>query len=148
MRIVLKTRVKGHYLKVIERFDRDLFEALKPKGAKMEIVEFTGSKKGDRVHVRFVSPFKADWISDITEDGHAEDKAWFVDEGVKMPFGLTLWKHRHLVVADGSENAVVVDDIHYKGVNGVWSCLMYLPLLLGFYPRKRIYQEYFGRATS
>ena len=58
MRIVLKTRVKGNYLKIMERFDRDLFEFLKPKGAKMEVEKFTGSKTGDEVHLIFTSPFR------------------------------------------------------------------------------------------
>ena len=66
MNIQIKTEVKGHYQAIMDQFDRRLFEALKPKGADMEIVEFTGSKKGDRVHIRFNSPIKAEWISNIT----------------------------------------------------------------------------------
>ncbi len=48
MNITLKTEVRGNYLKIMEHFDRDLFEALKPPFGEMQIVEFTGSKKGDQ----------------------------------------------------------------------------------------------------
>jgi len=33
-------------------FDRQLFEALKPPVGEMEIKEFTGSQKGDKVHIQ------------------------------------------------------------------------------------------------
>ena len=97
MNIQLKTKVDGNYKDIIKQFDRQLFEALKPKGAKMEIVEFTGSKKGDIVHLRFLSPIKAEWISKITEDNEDEKEAYFIDEGIKLPFPLSYWRHKHIV---------------------------------------------------
>ena len=45
MTIRLATEVDGYYLDVMNRFDRDLFEALKPPVG-MEVAQFTGSKKG------------------------------------------------------------------------------------------------------
>ena len=97
MNIQLKTKVDGNYQDIMRLFDRNLFEALKPKNAKMEIVAFTGSKKGDKVHLRFLSPIKAEWISEITEDGENEKETYFIDEGVKLPFPLSSWKHKHVV---------------------------------------------------
>ena len=97
MNIKFETKVKGNYKSIMDRFDRNLFEALIPKQGDMEIIEFTGSKKGDRVHLRFKSPIKADWVSDITEDGINEQEAYFIDEGVKLPFPLSYWKHQHIV---------------------------------------------------
>ena len=97
MNIQLKTKVEGNYKDIMNRFDRNLFEALKPKNAKMEIVEFTGSKKGDKVHLRFLSPIKAEWISVITEDGENEKEAYFIDEGTQLPFPISSWRHKHIV---------------------------------------------------
>ena len=73
MRIKLNTQVQGHYLEVMKKFDRKLFEALLPPVGKTEIVDFTGSETGDKVHLRFITPFKAEWISDITEHGQNEE---------------------------------------------------------------------------
>lgn len=144
MNIKLDTTVKGNYKDIMARFDRDLFEALKPKGAKMEIVEFTGSKKGDKVHLRFLSPLRAEWISHITEDGQNEEEAWFVDEGVQLPFPLTYWRHRHIVRKLTNDTACIVDDITFRGPNRLMTLLLYPAIYLGFYPRKKLYRSYFG----
>jgi len=93
MTIRLATEVDGYYLDVMNRFDRDLFEALKPPGG-MEVTQFTGSKQGDQVILTFTVPTKFTWQSNIVEDGH--------------------------------------DDIR--------------PFMYGaFYPRKRIYKQYFSQ---
>ena len=129
----------------MDRFDRDLFEALIPKQGKTEIVEFTGSKKGDRVHLRFLSPIKADWISLITDDGWDEHQAYFVDEGDTLPFPLRYWRHRHIVEKVTEDTSRIIDDITFEGPNFLITLLMYPAIFIGFAPRKRIYQSYFGK---
>ncbi len=143
MNIKIETEVNGHYLAVMEKFDLTLFEALKPKGADMEIVAFTGSKKGDRVHIRFRSPIKAEWVSLITEDGHNEKEAWFVDEGDTLPFPLSYWKHRHIVRKLSDTKSLIVDDITFKGPNKLMTALMSPGIYAGFYPRKKVYKRFF-----
>jgi len=145
MRIKLNTQVQGHYLEVMKRFDRKLFEALLPPVGKTEIVDFTGSETGDKVHLRFITPFKAEWISDITEHGQNEEEAWFVDEGRVLPFGLTYWKHRHIVRKIDDNTSEIIDDITYKASNSLFSLVMYPGLYLSFYPRKPIYRKYFKK---
>lgn len=144
MRIKLKTAVKGHYKSVMGQFDRDLFEALAPKMAKLEIVEFTGSQKGDRVFVRFLSPIKAEWESIITEDSINEEEAFFTDEGVLLPYPLKYWKHHHIVRRAGENESLIIDDIQFSGPNFLVTLLLYPFIFLGFYPRKKIYKSYFG----
>lgn len=143
MNIQLKTKVKGNYREVMRKFDRDLFEALKPSVGEMEIVEFTGSKKGDQVHLRFLSPIKAEWISVITEDGVNEREAYFIDEGVKLPFPLKYWKHKHIVRKIDEKTSYIIDDMTFEGANKMISFLLYPAIYGGFYPRKKIYQAYF-----
>ena len=144
MNILLKTKVKGNYKTIMKRFDLQLFEALKPKGAKMEIVKFTGSKKGDIVHLRFVSPIKAEWISEIIEDGEDEQQAYFIDEGTTLPFPLRYWQHKHIVQKIDEDSSYIIDDITYEGPNGLLSFLMYPGVYLGFWPRGKVYRKYFG----
>lgn len=144
MNIKFETEIKGNYKEVIKRFDLKLFEALKPKHAKMEIVEFTGSNKGDRVHIRFVSPVKMEWISVITEDEINEEEAYFTDEGKQLPFPLTYWKHKHIVRKISEDRSLIIDDISFKAGNKLMSMMMYPAIYLGFAPREKIYQSYFG----
>jgi ligand-binding SRPBCC domain-containing protein len=145
MNLILKTEVQGNYRNVIAAFDHRLFEALKPPVGKMEIVEFTGSKKGDRVHIKFHTPFKADWISEIVEDEITDDRAWFVDVGVKLPWPLTSWSHHHIVEKIDQDKSMIIDDISFTGSNFILSWLLYPAIFLGFYPRKKIYKEYFEK---
>ena len=144
MNLKISTQVNGHYQDVMQQFDRQLFEALKPKGADMEIVAFTGSKKGDQVHIRFNSPVKAEWISHITEDGSNDQEAYFVDEGVKLPFPLKYWRHKHIVRKLTDDTSCIIDDITFEGANFLITSLMYPAIFAGFYPRKKIYQAYFN----
>ena len=145
MNLKLKTLVKGNYKEVMAAFDRSLFEALKPPYGEMEIVEFTGSKKGDRVHIKFHSPIKAEWISKITEDEVTDEMALFVDEGIKLPWPIVKWTHRHIVEKVDDENSMIIDDISFSGSNIIFSLIIYPAIFLGFYPRKKIYQAYFEK---
>ncbi|MBX2876640.1 MAG: cyclase [Saprospiraceae bacterium] len=144
MKIRFETRVKGHYKEVMKRFDRELFEALKPKQGEMEIVEFTGSKTGDRVHLKFTSPFSMEWVSDIISHGEDDEKAFFVDEGVKLPFPIGFWRHQHIVEKVDEQYATIIDDIEYKASPSFLTPLIYPALYAAFYPRKKVYQSYFG----
>ena len=143
MNIQLKTKVDGNYKSIMQRFDRKLFEALKPKNAKMKIVEFTGSKKGDLVHLQFLSPIKAEWISKIIEDGENENEAYFIDEGTQLPFPLSFWKHKHIVRKIDDNSSYIIDDITFEGPNIFFSLLLYPAIYIGFYPRKKVYKSYF-----
>lgn len=143
MNIQLKTKVDGNYKEIMKRFDRDLFEALKPKGAKMEIEKFTGSKTGDIVHIKFLFPIKTEWISEITEHGENETESYFIDEGVKLPFPLSYWRHRHVVEKISENSSYIIDDMTFKGSFFLLTLLLYPALLIGFYPRKKIYRAYF-----
>ena len=145
MNFILETQVAGNYLDVMKRFDRDLFLALAPPFPKIELVEFTGSKTGDKVHIKFLSPVNTDWISDITDHGSNEKEAWFVDEGTTLPAPLKYWKHRHIVRKIDEHRSMIVDDITFKASNGLLTSLMYPALYLGFSQRGPIYRRYFGK---
>lgn len=147
MKLILKSSVKGNYKKVMKAFDLSLFEALKPKVGKMEIAEFTGSQKGDRVHMKFLSPVKAEWVSEIVEDEVTDTRAWFVDVGVKLPWPLATWTHEHIVEKIDEENSMIIDHITFTGSNFLFTVLLYPALFLGFYPRKSVYKSYFEKAN-
>lgn len=145
LNITLKTAVKGNYKKVMAAFDRKLFEALKPPAGEMEIVQFTGSQKGDKVHIQFLKPIKATWISDIVEDKITDKKAWFVDEGTTLPWPLASWTHRHIVEKIDEEHARIIDDMTFSGRNFLLSLILYPAIFIGFFPRKKVYIKYFDK---
>lgn len=146
MRILIKTPVQGNYVDVLSQFDQSLFEALAPPGAKVDLVRFDGSHKGDIVHIRLhlAGIIKADWISEIVDEGETQEKAWFVDRGTTLPFFLREWEHHH-VVENAGNHAIVVDDIRFKTPWWLPGFLMYPVLYAQFAYRKPIYRRVFGR---
>jgi ligand-binding SRPBCC domain-containing protein len=148
LKIELRTEVNGHYRSVMKRFDRNLFEALSPPVGKIEVVKFTGSKTGDQVHLQFVRPLKAEWISRITDHGERKNELYFVDEGKKLPPGLAFWKHEHIVRKKSESRSIIIDRIHFKSYFYLLSLLFYPILFLTFYPRKKQYKSYFEHKNN
>lgn len=144
MNIIIKTRVAGNYRDVFAKFDRELFEALTPPGMKVDLVRFDGSATGDIVHIRLsiLGLIKQEWISKITEDRIEDDKAWFIDEGEKLPGFLSYWKHRH-IVRKSESGSIIVDNITYKTPFILLDWLIYPALYLQFAYRKPVYRKFF-----
>ena len=145
MKLTLRTAVKGHYKQIMAAFDLQLFEALKPPVGEMKIIKFTGSRKGDIVHIRFTKPIKAEWISEIIEDQITDERAWFVDKGTTLPWPLATWTHRHIVEKIDDNHSFVIDDMTFTGKNFLFTLLLYPVISIGFYPRKKIYKQYFDK---
>ncbi len=144
MTLRLATEVDGYYLDVMSRFDRNLFEALRPPIG-MEIHKFTGSKKGDQVVLNFTFPAKFTWQSDIIEDGHNEERAWFVDIGTILPWPLKSWRHEHIVEHISQDRSRIVDKMTYSCGSHLLTIII-RPFMFGaFFPRKRVYKQYFSQ---
>lgn len=146
MRIVIKTPVRGHYRAVMGHFTRELFEQLSPPGAKVDLIRFDGSRRGDVVHIRLklLGLIEQDWISEITEDITTPDQAWFVDEGRTLPFFLSQWQHRHVVEKVDPEHSIIVDDIRFRSPFRLIDFLLYPVMYAQFAYRRPIYRRFFG----
>ena len=145
MNIILKSKVKGNYKDLMTRFDAVLFEYLKPSDSLMKVIEFTGSKKGDKVHLELFFPIKCEWISNIVADDINETEAYFIDEGVLLPPFLGYWKHIHKIKKVNENNSQIIDDISFEA-RWKWATPFLYPILfLAFAPRISAYKKYFGR---
>lgn len=142
------THVEGYYLDVMDRFDLALFKALAPPLVPLEILNFTGSKTGDQVHLRFGKPVNMDWVSKITDHGSNEQLAYFVDEGVKLPFPLSTWHHQHVVQKISDSQSMIIDIIDFKAQNTFLSVLIYPILYFSFYQRASTYRKYFQESSG
>lgn len=138
MRIILKTKVKGEFLEVFSAFNRQLFEYLLPPGAK--VIRFDGSLKGNIVHLSF--PLGMEWISEITEEHKSGELCYFIDEGRKVPMGISSWIHKHAVYKSGN-NSIIEDNIQFSTGVKILDLLYYPMLYLAFSPRKSLYKKYF-----
>lgn len=142
MKINLKSKVRGNYKDVFQAFDKNLFEYLLPPGAK--VIQFDGSKKGDLVYLSFSFPPNTEWISEIVEDSCSDELCYFIDIGKKLPFGITFWRHKHIVHNQG-DSSVIEDDIEFRTKNKVQESILYPLLYLSFLPRVAQYKSYFNK---
>lgn len=144
MRVKVSTKVNCNYKTVFNDFELPLFKVLIPPQLTMEIIKFTGSRKGDIVHIKFLKPIIGEWMSNITEDGVNEREAYFIDEGTLMPFGITIWKHKHIISNLDNESCLITDNIYFE-TNNFFRSVFYLPLVwIGMLKRKKVYRKYFN----
>ena len=143
MNIKISTKVNQSLLKVWEGFNLELFSKLAPPFPPVEVKEFGGCLKGDKVHLElnFIL-FKQDWISDIVDQKRTETEIYFIDEGTKLPFFLSYWKHKHRLVKD-NEGTLIIDEINFKTPTILTDYLFYPLMYLQFLYRKPIYKKVF-----
>jgi ligand-binding SRPBCC domain-containing protein len=146
MKIVIKTTVEQHYKTVFSRFNRDLFLALKPPFLPLTLRQFDGSMKGDEVKITLGKGFLSqDWDALIVEQAEDEDEVYFIDKGVKLPFFLKSWTHRHRILNLENGQSEIIDDIEYSTPLGKgMDFFMYPVMYLQFWMRKPVYKKYFS----
>lgn len=145
MQIHLKTDVSQNYKKVFEAFDERLFRKLAPPYPKLKLNRFDGSEPGDVVEVELQTGIKSfKWTSLITDRSITDRDAYFVDEGQILPPPLKLWRHKHLVTANGTGSTI--HDIITYSTGNKWLDLLLYPLMLAqFSMRKPVYRKVFGK---
>lgn len=145
MKLVVKVRIAFPPETVYNYFNKDLFLALAPPLSGIKLVRFEGSRPGHYVELKMGLPFfKMTWISKITDEHISKDLIWFTDKGIKLPFFLKSWHHKHIIKANinGSE---IIEDITYSTGSKLTDYLVY-PLLYGqFAWRKIAYPAYFRK---
>ena len=140
----LVTQVDGTVSSVFERFDRKLLETLVPPGMSFKLKRYDEPvKPGSMVEVetKVFGLIPQFWRTEITEWVESGEESFFTDEGLKLPFPLKQWKHRH-IVRKASEGVEIVDDVEFSA--GWLSWLMYPAIWLQFAWRKPKYRKYFA----
>lgn len=145
MRLLIRSIVATPFEQVQKNFDKELFEALLPLSFVASLARYDGSLPGDEVHIQFHVPWRSLWISRITESVHSASSFHFIDEGIRLPFGLRTWKHQHGLVKIDEHKTLIIDDIRFSTSNKVADLLTWPLLFLAFYPRKWQYKSFFKK---
>lgn len=149
MRITISTTVNQHFLAVKEGFNQDLFSSLSPPFPPVNLLRFDGSTKGDIVSLELdFLLFKQVWTSEIIEDKTSDSEFYFVDKGIKLPFFLGAWEHRHRLINKGKSETEIRDEITYQGSVRLLTPVLYPVLYLQFLYRKPIYKRIFSRKKA
>jgi ligand-binding SRPBCC domain-containing protein len=144
-RLIIRTEVAAPFYLVQQNFDRELFEALLPPSFLASPMRYDGSLPGDEVHMQFHFPWRADWISRITESKRTTTTYHFIDEGIRLPFGLRKWKHRHEIIKIDNFKTAIVEDIRFSTGSKFINLLAWPMLFLAFFPRKWQYKSFFNK---
>lgn len=143
MKLSIATKVKKPYKEVFNLFTKELFVKLSPPFPSVRLLRFDGSSKQDKVIVELnFFLFKQLWESVITEKNEDENEIYFVDEGVKLPFFLKKWRHKHRIIRDGDATQII-DDIEFETPFKPFDMLFYPIMYLQFWYRKPIYRKVF-----
>lgn len=145
MKLKIQTSVEKNYLQVWEGFTEDLFNQLSPPFPPVKVMQFDGCHKGDTVELELnFLLFKQRWKSLITDQQSTNTEIFFLDEGVKLPFFLAFWKHRHRIIKNG-DSTIIADEIEFRTPTLLTNYLFYPLLWLQFAYRKPIYRKVFGK---
>lgn len=146
MNILIKTTVGQDYKTVFGKFNEDLFLALKPPFLPLTLRQFDGSMKGDEVKITLGAGFLSqDWDALIVEQVENANEIYFIDKGIKLPFFLKTWRHKHRILKLDNGKSEIIDDIHFTTPLGkVMDIVMYPIMYIQFWMRKPVYKKYFA----
>lgn len=140
--IQVKTEIKATDLKkVFYAFDEALFDYLTKK-ATLKKIKYEGNQLGDEIHLQMTLPWKSIWITKITEINFTDTECYFVDEGSVLPFGLTTWKHKHIIRKKSSTQLEIEDLITLNTNNKLLTMLYYYVFKFQFKGRRKDYKTY------
>jgi len=144
MRISISTPVNSSPKSVFERFDKNLFLQLATPFPPVKLLRFDGCKTGDQVslELNFIF-FRQKWTSVISDFKETENCIYFIDQGVELPFFLTVWHHKHLI-EKAKEGSNIVDEITFNSPWFLPEFLLFPVLWFQFSYRKPIYRRVFG----
>lgn len=148
MKIKIISTVKTNFQQVAGGFNEKLFRFLLPSEKIARLIRYDGEKTGGIIHIRFSFPWASDWISKITDSKKQTNEYYFIDKGVKLPFGLKQWTHKHIIKRISTEESMIVDEIDFSTGFNLTDFLVYPFLYFAFLPRKRSYRKYFETRKS
>lgn len=144
MRITIPVLVQQSPDVVWAGFDETLFRNLSPPFPPARLLRFDGSMPGDEVHVELnFLVFRQTWVSVITEQWETPEEIYFVDEGVKLPFFLRSWRHKHRIVRAGTGSRII-EEIEYRAPFRWMDFVLWPVMYAQFAYRKPVYRRVFG----
>lgn len=143
MHLKIGTRVAATLDEVKEGFTVDLFRSLNPPFPRVRVLEFGGCAAGDRVTLELgFLLFKQYWSSDVIEDNTSAKEWYFVDVGIRLPFFLKSWKHKHRVL-HSREGSRIIDEIDFSTGSIITDYILFPLMAAQFLYRKPIYRRHF-----
>ncbi|MBN2694855.1 hypothetical protein JXR93_09355 [bacterium] len=106
MKIEIKHKISGDLKAQFKKMNKELFMFLNPRFIPLKIDVFEEISKNSifRLKVMFFR-----WDGVISEYVIDDNESYFVDEGVKLPFPLKKWRHKHILKKIDNELFLIED---------------------------------------
>lgn len=144
MHLTLTTSVIQPLHQVWKGFDHKLFNKLSPPFPPVKVLRFDGSQIGDEVHLELnFLFFKQQWISLIIDQKNTKNEVYFIDKGIRLPFFLSYWHHKHRIVSTEA-GSKIIDEITFRTPSILTDYLFFPLLYFQFLYRKPIYRKNFS----
>lgn len=148
MRIKISTKVEQDLTNVKEGFNERLFITLSPAYPKIELYRYDGCERGDIVALSLnFGIAKQEWVSEIIEQTSSDGLFEFTDVGIKLPFFIKEWKHRHIIKQLDS-GSMIIDYIEYSTPFLALNYIMFPLFYFQFLYRKPIYRKWFKKLKN
>ena len=143
MQFSVSSPVNAGFQHVISRFDKDLFTHLLPSFPLIKLLLFEGTAVGNILRLRlYFSAWSMDWDTRIIERHANEKEVYFIDQGIRLPFFLVYWEHKHRIIKK-DQTTLIMDEITYRSGNALLGYLVYPILKASFVARKKGYRTFF-----
>ncbi|MEY4384047.1 MAG: hypothetical protein RI995_1589 [Bacteroidota bacterium] len=127
----LTCRVSASMPHVWKLFTADLLAKLAPPFPIAQIIRFDGCQANDHVIIELdFLVYKTQWTSMITSYQSDGQSHVFVDEGIKVPFGIIQWRHEHRIESAGGDESLIIDKIQFQTNNKLLDLLLF-PFIWG-----------------
>lgn len=144
LKINIQTAVSASPAQVWEGFTESLFLKLSPPFPPVRLLRYDGNTPPDEVHIELnFLVFRQVWVSVITDQQQSPAEYFFVDEGKKLPFFLSRWRHKHRIVAQ-PKGSLIIDEIEFSTPTLLTNFIFYPILYAQFLYRKPIYRNIFS----
>jgi ligand-binding SRPBCC domain-containing protein len=145
MKFKMTTLIDNHFQAVWLKFNRQLFENLKPSFLSLNVVRFDGCRQGDTFDLKIgIFGQWIEWKGKISKHAELTSECYFIDEGLVLPRPLTFWQHKHRIVKSGVDKSFVIDEVEYKTNSIFLDYFIYPGILIGFFLRKPYYRKLLG----
>lgn len=142
--LLIPHEVAGTVPQIFSGFTQDLFLALSPKLPPAKLLRYDGNNVGDIVEIRLgIPPITQVWISEIIDHDENSNEAYFIDKGIKLPFPLTYWQHKHVIRRKDDRTVVIIEDITFGTKYGWLTSLMKPFIYSQFAARGPKYKRFF-----
>lgn len=145
----LTCRVSASLPYVWSKFDKSLLAKLAPPFPIARIIQFDGCQINDKVCIELdFLLYKTRWYSVITSYQADSSSYVFVDEGTKVPFGITRWRHEHRMESITEKESLIIDKISFETNYKLLDWLLF-PLFWGMIAyRTPLYKKYLHQPTQ